>query len=63
MTKNVLFDKIWQNTVVTEGILTHYIEEIRKALSDDASNSRFLKTVPWMGYKIIARVDNFQPER
>lgn len=60
--KNELLDHIWPNTVVTEGTLTHCIEEIRKALNDDAYNPRFLKTVPRMGYKFIAPVEINSPE-
>ncbi len=54
--KSELLDRVWADTVVTEGALTQCIKEIRAALNDHAANPRFIKTVPRMGYKFIAEV-------
>ncbi|MFZ5519552.1 MAG: winged helix-turn-helix domain-containing tetratricopeptide repeat protein [Candidatus Zhuqueibacterota bacterium] len=60
--KNELLDEIWSGTIVTEATLSHCIEEIRRALADDAYHPRFLKTVPKIGYKFIGKVDNLPTE-
>lgn len=54
--KDELLDRVWTDTIVTETSMTHCIEEIRKALGDDAYQPRFLKTIPRLGYKFIAPV-------
>ncbi len=54
--KDELMDRIWADSIVTETAMTHCIEEIRKALGDDAHHPRYLKTIPRVGYKFIAPV-------
>jgi len=54
--KDELLDRIWADTIVTETAMTHCIEEVRKALGDDAHHPRYLKTIPRLGYKFIAPV-------
>ncbi|MDW7681166.1 MAG: winged helix-turn-helix domain-containing protein, partial [bacterium] len=56
VSKDELLDHVWADTIVTETAMTHCIEEVRKALGDDAHNPRYLKTVPRLGYKFIAPV-------
>lgn len=55
--KRELLDTLWADTLVTENTLTHCIEEIRKVLGDDAHHPRFIKTIPRVGYKFIAEVE------
>jgi TolB-like protein/DNA-binding winged helix-turn-helix (wHTH) protein/Tfp pilus assembly protein PilF len=55
--KNELLDTLWADTIVTESTLTHCIEEVRKVLGDDAHHPRFIKTIPRVGYKFIAGVE------
>jgi TolB-like protein/DNA-binding winged helix-turn-helix (wHTH) protein/Flp pilus assembly protein TadD len=57
ITKDELLDALWADTMVTEGTLTHCIEEVRKALRDEAHHPRFIQTVPRVGYKFIAEVE------
>jgi len=54
--KDELLNQVWADTVVTETAMTHCIEEVRKALGDDAHHPRYLKTIPRLGYKFIAPV-------
>ena len=54
--KNELLDALWVDVAVTEGVLTLRIKEIRQALGDDAQNPRFIRTIPTVGYKFIADV-------
>lgn len=61
VTKDELLDNIWHDTIVTEATVAHCIEEIRKALGDDAHHPQYLKTIPRVGYKFIGRVDKISP--
>ena len=56
VTKDELLGAVWSDVVVTDGALTHCIEEIRSVLGDDPRDVRFLQTVPHLGYRFIARV-------
>ncbi len=54
--KQHLFDEVWDGVFVTDAALTQCIKDIRKQLGDDASNPRYIKTVPKHGYIFIAHV-------
>jgi TolB-like protein/DNA-binding winged helix-turn-helix (wHTH) protein/Flp pilus assembly protein TadD len=54
VTKDELLTALWAGVVVTEGTLTHCIEEIRDALGDDPRHPQFIQTVSRVGYRFIA---------
>jgi Tol biopolymer transport system component/DNA-binding winged helix-turn-helix (wHTH) protein len=54
--KRELLDAVWNDTFVTENVLTRAIAQLRKALADDAKDSRYIETVPTRGYRFIADV-------
>ena len=56
--KNELLDTLWADTYVTENALTRCIKEVREALQDDAHQPHFIKTIPRIGYKFIANVED-----
>ena len=56
VTKDELLQRLWADVVVTEGTLTHCIEEIRHAIGDDPHHPKFIQTVPSVGYRFIADV-------
>ena len=51
--KHELLDRVWKDTFVTEDVLTHAIGEIRRTLSDDKNNPRFIQTIPREGYRFV----------
>lgn len=51
--KNRIFDEVWEDVIVSDTALTQCIKSIRKQLNDDASNPRYVKTVPKHGYVFI----------
>jgi DNA-binding winged helix-turn-helix (wHTH) protein/TolB-like protein/Flp pilus assembly protein TadD len=55
--KNELMDAVWADVNVTEGALTLRIKETRQALEDNAQQPRYIKTIPRIGYKFIADVE------
>jgi TolB-like protein/DNA-binding winged helix-turn-helix (wHTH) protein/Tfp pilus assembly protein PilF len=55
--KDELLDTLWADTIVTESTLTHCIEEVRRALHDDAHHPYYIQTIPRVGYKFIAAVE------
>jgi Tol biopolymer transport system component/DNA-binding winged helix-turn-helix (wHTH) protein len=61
VTKQELLDELWGDAFVTDNVLTRCIREIRESLSDDAREPRFIRTLPRVGYKFIADVEE-RPE-
>jgi DNA-binding winged helix-turn-helix (wHTH) protein len=61
VTKDALFQAVWPETVVSEGVLTNCIVELRQALGDDAKRPRFIATVHRQGYRFLAPVTVADP--
>jgi TolB-like protein len=55
--KEELFASVWQGTVVGDDALTTCIQELRRALEDDAKHPRFIETRHRRGYQFIAPLD------
>lgn len=60
VSKNELFENIWEETAVTEDVLVQCIKEIRRVLEDSPNQPRFIKTVPKLGYRFIAKLENHE---
>jgi predicted ATPase/DNA-binding winged helix-turn-helix (wHTH) protein len=56
VTKAELFDTVWAGTVVTDAALSRVIRELRVALGDDASASRYIATAHGLGFRFVAVV-------
>ena len=56
VTKEELFRVVWADTVVSDAALTTCIQEIRKALQDDAKSPQYLETVHRRGFRFIGEV-------
>ncbi|HVS64151.1 MAG TPA: winged helix-turn-helix domain-containing protein [Thermoanaerobaculia bacterium] len=57
VTKQELFDAAWPGLIVTDEVLPNAIYHIRRALEDDARSPRYLETIPKVGYRLIAPVE------
>lgn len=61
--KQRIFEEVWSGVFVTDAALTQCIKDIRKQLGDDASNPRYIKTVPKHGYIFIGNaIDCYEPQ-
>ncbi len=54
--KEELFASVWNGTVVSDDALTSCIQELRRALADNAKHPRFIETRHRRGYQFVARV-------
>ncbi|HEX2340756.1 MAG TPA: winged helix-turn-helix domain-containing protein [Vicinamibacterales bacterium] len=54
--KEELFASVWNGTIVSDDALTSCVQELRKALADDAKQPRFIETRHRRGYRFIARL-------
>ena len=57
VSKDRFLDEVWRGVPVTDEALTQCIKTLRRQLGDDASNPRFIETVPKHGYRFIAPVE------
>lgn len=60
VTKEELLRAVWADTQVSAAVLKGYIQQIRKALGDDARAPRFIETVQRRGYRFIATLTTAQ---
>lgn len=63
VTKEELFASVWHDTVVSDDALTTCIQELRKALSDDAKQPHFIETRHRVGYRFVARLSATTAEK
>jgi DNA-binding winged helix-turn-helix (wHTH) protein/predicted ATPase len=59
--KDELFAAVWPDTAVTDWALATCIQEIRKALGDDARSPKFVETVHSRGYRFVAHATADEP--
>ena len=63
VSKQRFLDEVWRGVPVTDEALSQCIKTLRRALGDDASEPRFIETVPKHGYRFIAPVNPAGDER
>ena len=56
VSKERFLNEVWHGVPVTDEALTQCIKTLRRQLEDDASNPKFIETVPKHGYRFIAPV-------
>jgi len=56
VTREQLLDRVWTDRVTTPDVLTQAIKELRRAFADDAKPSRYIETIPKVGYRLLADV-------
>jgi TolB-like protein/DNA-binding winged helix-turn-helix (wHTH) protein len=56
VTKEELLQAVWGDTFVEEGNLTQYISHLRKALGDNAEDTRLIVTIARKGYQFTGNV-------
>src|SRR6266536_6678252 len=54
--KEALMNRLWPDSFVEESNLTFNIQQLRKALGDNARHPHFIETVARRGYRFIAEV-------
>jgi DNA-binding winged helix-turn-helix (wHTH) protein len=63
LTKEDLLSRVWPDSVVEEANLSHHVFALRKALSDDGQDARYIETVPKRGYRLAMQVQEVPDER
>jgi DNA-binding winged helix-turn-helix (wHTH) protein len=57
VTKDALFERVWNGLAVSDSVLTTAVKELRQALGDDAREPVFVETVHRRGYRFLLPVE------
>src|SRR5215207_8356833 len=57
VSKDTLMAEVWADSFVEEGNLNRTISRLRKVLGESPNESRFVETIPRVGYRFIADVE------
>lgn len=56
VSRESLLEIVWDRRVLNDEVLSRSIADLRQALDDDAREPRFVKTIPKLGYCLIAEL-------
>ena len=56
VTRDYLFDTVWENTVVVDMVLTRAISELRSIFKDSPTSPKVIETIPKGGYRLIGQI-------
>jgi Tol biopolymer transport system component/DNA-binding winged helix-turn-helix (wHTH) protein len=56
--KEYLMRSVWNDTFVTDDVLTRSISELRRAFGDDARRPEFIETIPKSGYRLLVSAED-----
>jgi DNA-binding winged helix-turn-helix (wHTH) protein/dipeptidyl aminopeptidase/acylaminoacyl peptidase len=62
VSRDQIMKVLWQDTIVSDNSVSQIVTQLRKSLGDDKGTPRFIKTVPRIGYQLIAEIEYFQEE-
>ena len=63
LTKNEMMNLVWPDTTVEESNLARNVSTLRKALGNGPDEHGYIETIPWRGYRFIAKVRQSSDER
>jgi DNA-binding winged helix-turn-helix (wHTH) protein/tetratricopeptide (TPR) repeat protein len=61
VTRNELLEHVWQGRVVSDTSINNSIKSARKALGDDGTSQRIIKTIHSRGYQFVAELRSAAP--
>ena len=56
LSRDELLDQVWGSVHVTPGVVGHAITALRRAFGDDVEQPAYIETIPRIGYRLIAPV-------
>ncbi|NOT48020.1 MAG: hypothetical protein HOP17_09785 [Acidobacteria bacterium] len=62
VTKQEIFDRVWSDTFVEDGVLTQNIYTLRGKLGLDEEGRQFIETVPRRGYRFAGTLKNIRSD-
>jgi len=63
VSRDELFEKVWDGRVVSDSALDSRVKSARKALGDDGKSQRFIRTIHGQGFRFVAEVQQAPSSR
>nr|WP_289847735.1 winged helix-turn-helix domain-containing protein [Pseudoalteromonas sp. C2R02] len=63
ISRDKIMQEIWPDVIVSDNSVSQLITQLRKTLQDDKGTPKFIKTVPRIGYQLIAHISTKQKEK
>ena len=63
ISRDKIMQEIWPDVIVSDNSVSQLITQLRKTLRDDKGTPKFIKTVPRIGYQLIAHISTKQKEK
>jgi DNA-binding winged helix-turn-helix (wHTH) protein len=63
LTKTEMMDLVWPDTAVEESNLGRNVSTLRKALGEKPDDHQYIETIPWRGYRFVAKVRQSTDDR
>ncbi|NTS76148.1 winged helix-turn-helix domain-containing protein [Catenovulum sp. SM1970] len=57
VSRQTIMDTLWPDTIVSDNSVSQAITQLRKALGEESGQSQFIRTVPRVGYQLIAEIE------
>jgi TolB-like protein/DNA-binding winged helix-turn-helix (wHTH) protein len=57
VTREQFIEQVWNGRIVTDEVLSRAISLLRSVLKDDAQDPKYIRTVPRVGYALVASVE------
>ena len=57
ISKDELVEKIWDGRFITDAAISTVIKTIRKALGDDGTTQKYIRTVHGRGFRFVGKVE------
>ena len=61
VTREQFIEQVWNGRIVTDEVLSRAVSLLRSVFEDDAQDPRYVRTVPRVGYALIAPVEPLPP--
>jgi TolB-like protein/DNA-binding winged helix-turn-helix (wHTH) protein/Flp pilus assembly protein TadD len=62
VTRNEFADHVWRGRIVSDEVLSRDISILRSQLGDDAKEPRYVLTIPRVGYRLVAKVEELRAD-
>jgi len=60
ISRDKIMQEVWPDVIVSDNSVSQLITQLRKTLHDDKGTPKFIKTVPRIGYQLIANITRKQ---
>lgn len=56
VSRDMIMTRIWPDVIVSDNSVSQLVTQLRKSLHDDKHTARFIRTIPRVGYQLIAQI-------